>query len=34
MVDDMINTAKTWLNCFQPDNAKTNNKNPQFHKIV
>ena len=34
MVDDMINIAKTWLNCFKPDNTKTKDKNPQFHKIV
>ena len=34
MVDDMINIAKTWLNRFKPDNAKTTDKNPQFHKIV
>ena len=30
----MINIAKTWLNCFKPDNTKTKDKNPQFHKIV
>ena len=34
MIDDMINIAKTWLNCFKPDNAKTKDKNPRFHKIV
>ena len=34
MVDDMINIAKTWLNRFKPDNTKTKDKNPQFHKIV
>ena len=34
MVDDIINVVKTWLNCFKPDNAKTKDKNPQFHKIV
>ena len=34
MVDDIINTAKTRLNRFRPDNAKTKDKNPQFHKIV
>ena len=30
----MINIAKTWLNCFKPDNTKTKDKNPQSHKIV
>ena len=34
MIDDMINISKTWLNRFKPDDTKTKDKNPQFHKIV
>ena len=34
MVDDMINIAKTWLNHFKPNNTKTKDQKPQFHKIV